>query len=174
MGRWADLMKWLGGGDVPRIAFDDDFFSWWEQQIIVVDYYHYADLDFLGDLDLALRLAATWGNISNKCFWFYDFMIFMIFQILKWTWKIFLIGFKWLIWWSCSRYWTSMTRWIPTSWMLWPKCRRGNCRYRATPTHNSTKLGEINSLSTNGGCRGSTYRYAASCGWHAMRLGLDS
>jgi len=30
MGRWVDLMKRLGGGDVPQHAFDDDFFSWWE------------------------------------------------------------------------------------------------------------------------------------------------
>jgi len=27
MGRWADLMKWLGGGDIPRTTFYDDFFS---------------------------------------------------------------------------------------------------------------------------------------------------
>lgn len=26
MGRWANLMKRLGGGDVPRTTFDDDFF----------------------------------------------------------------------------------------------------------------------------------------------------
>lgn len=27
MGRWADLMKCLGSGDVPRTTFDDDFFA---------------------------------------------------------------------------------------------------------------------------------------------------
>ena len=31
MGRWANLMKWLEGGDVPRTTFNDDFFSWWKQ-----------------------------------------------------------------------------------------------------------------------------------------------
>jgi len=31
MGRWARLMKHLGGGDVPQTAFNDDFFSWWDQ-----------------------------------------------------------------------------------------------------------------------------------------------
>jgi hypothetical protein len=54
MGRWADLMKRLGGGDVPRTAFDDDFFSWWDQQIIAIDDYPYAGLDFRGDPDLVL------------------------------------------------------------------------------------------------------------------------
>lgn len=31
MGRWAALMKRLGGGEVPRTAFDDEFFTWWDQ-----------------------------------------------------------------------------------------------------------------------------------------------
>jgi len=46
MGRWADLMKRLGGGDVPKMTFDDDFFTRWDQQIIMVDDYPYAGMDF--------------------------------------------------------------------------------------------------------------------------------
>jgi len=65
MGRWADLMKRLGGGEVPRTAFDDDFFSWWDQQIIAIDDYPYAGLDFRGDPDLALPPTAAWGDIGK-------------------------------------------------------------------------------------------------------------
>ena len=46
MGRWADLMKCLGGEDMPRMTFDDEFFTWWDQQIIVVNDYPYAGMDF--------------------------------------------------------------------------------------------------------------------------------
>jgi len=65
MGRWANLMKHLGGADIPRTAFDDDFFSWWDQQIIAIDDYPYAGLDFRGDPDLVLPPTATWGNIGK-------------------------------------------------------------------------------------------------------------
>jgi hypothetical protein len=65
MGRWADLMKRLGGGEVPRNAFDDDFFAWWEQQIIAIDDYPYAGLDFRGDPDLVLPPDAAWGEIGK-------------------------------------------------------------------------------------------------------------
>ena len=60
-------MKRLGGGDVPQIAFDDDFFSWWEQQIITIDDYPYAGLDFRGYPDLVLPPTTEWGDIG-KCF----------------------------------------------------------------------------------------------------------
>ena len=66
MGRWADLMKRLGGGEVPRIAFDDDFFAWWDQQIIAVDDYPYAGMDFRGDHDLELPPNAAWGEIGKN------------------------------------------------------------------------------------------------------------
>ncbi len=68
-------MKRLGGGEVPRTSFDDEFFTWRDQQIIVVDDYPYAGLDFQGDPDLALLLNATWGEIG-KDFLFYDFFGF--------------------------------------------------------------------------------------------------
>lgn len=48
MGRWDELMKCLGGDDVPRMTFDDKFFSWWDQQVIAVDDYPYAKMDFQG------------------------------------------------------------------------------------------------------------------------------
>ena len=73
MGRWAKLMKCLGGRDVPRTAFDNDFFSWWEQQIIAMDDYPYAGMDFRGDLGLALPLDAAWGEIGNHFLNFINF-----------------------------------------------------------------------------------------------------
>lgn len=45
MGIWVDLMKFLGGGDVPRMTFDDDFFTRWDQQIIIVNDYLYESMD---------------------------------------------------------------------------------------------------------------------------------
>ena len=68
MGRWDDLMKHLGGKDVPRTAFDDEFFSWWEQKIIA--------MDFSGDLDLVLPPNAAWGEIGNHFLKFYQFLRF--------------------------------------------------------------------------------------------------
>lgn len=41
-----------------------------------MDDYPYANLDFQGDLDLALPPAMTWGDIGNKCFLFYEFYDF--------------------------------------------------------------------------------------------------
>ena len=64
MGQWVDLMKRLGGGEVPRIAFDDDFFTWWDQQIITIDDYPYARLDFR-DPNLALPPTTAWGDIGK-------------------------------------------------------------------------------------------------------------
>ena len=66
MGRWADLMKCLGGREVPQTAFDDDFLTSWDQQIIAVDDYPYAGLDFRGDPDLALPPNAAWGEIYKN------------------------------------------------------------------------------------------------------------
>jgi len=31
MGSWANLMKHLGGDDVPRMNFGNAFFAWWDQ-----------------------------------------------------------------------------------------------------------------------------------------------
>lgn len=58
-------MKRLGGGEVPRASFDDDFFTWWDQQIITIDDYTYVGLDFQGDPDLALSPDASWGDIRK-------------------------------------------------------------------------------------------------------------
>lgn len=46
MGRWANLMKRLGGSEVPRTTFDDKFFLWSEQHVIAIEDYPYADMDF--------------------------------------------------------------------------------------------------------------------------------
>jgi len=97
MGRWANLMKRLGGGDVPRNAFDDDFFIWWEQQIIAVDDYPYAGLDFRGDPDLVLPPNAAWGEIGEKKFFFLLFYHFLDFSIIIIILKNVLVKLKWLI-----------------------------------------------------------------------------
>ena len=63
--RWADMMKRLGGSEVPRTTWDDEFFLWWGEQIIAVDDYPYAGMDFRGDPDLVLPLGATWCVIGK-------------------------------------------------------------------------------------------------------------
>ena len=86
-------MKRLGGGEVPRTAFDDDFFTWWDQFIIAVDDYPYSGLDFRGDPDLELPPDAAWGEIGKN---FFDFMIFLDFSniIMQFEKYIFLMRFK--------------------------------------------------------------------------------
>lgn len=64
MGKWANLMKRLGAGEVPRTTFDDDFFLWWEEQVIAVKDYPYVGMDFQGNIDLVLPLDTTWGTIG--------------------------------------------------------------------------------------------------------------
>ena len=57
-------MKHLGGRDVSRTDFDDDFFSWWEQQIIILDDYPYAGMDFRGDPDMGLPSGDAWDLVG--------------------------------------------------------------------------------------------------------------
>ena len=59
-------MKRLGGRDVPRTNFYDEFFAWWDQQIIAVDDYPYASMDFQGDPELVLPPNVAWGDIGNN------------------------------------------------------------------------------------------------------------
>lgn len=74
MGIWVNLMKCLGGCDMPRMTFDDEFFTQWDQQIIAVNDYPYANMDFRGDLDLVLPPKfATWGDIGNNFLSFCEF-----------------------------------------------------------------------------------------------------
>ena len=63
--RWVDIMKRLGGSEVPWTTWDDEFFQWWREQIIVVDDYPYAEMDFRGDPDLVLPPGAAWGTVSK-------------------------------------------------------------------------------------------------------------
>ena len=76
--RWADMMKRLGGSEVPRTTWDDEFFLWWREQIIAVDDYPYAGMDFRGDPDLVLPPGAAWGVVGKffKNFNLYDFFGF--------------------------------------------------------------------------------------------------
>jgi len=78
MGRWADPMKRLGGGDVPKMTFYDEFFAWWDQQVITVDEYPYAKMDFRGDPDLVLPPDVEWGTIGNNFLSFQFLKIFLI------------------------------------------------------------------------------------------------
>lgn len=45
MDRWADLMKQLGGGEVTRVAFNDELFHWLEKQFMGIDEYPYGGVD---------------------------------------------------------------------------------------------------------------------------------
>ena len=58
-------MKRLGGSEVTRTTWDDEFFQWWEEHIIVVDDYPYAGMDFRSDPDLVLPPSAAWGAIGE-------------------------------------------------------------------------------------------------------------
>ena len=66
MGKWVDMMKRLGGGEVPKNNFHDELFSRWEQQVIGVEDYAYGCMDFKGDPDLVLPPDAEWGAIGKK------------------------------------------------------------------------------------------------------------
>lgn len=82
IGRWDDLMKRIGGGEVPKTNFDDDFFLWWEQQVISIEDYLYAGMDFRGDPDLVLPPDAAWGAINKNIFKFFKLFYFFVFQKL--------------------------------------------------------------------------------------------
>ena len=62
---WADMMKRLGGSEVPRTTCDDEFFLWWGEQIIAVDDYPYAGMDLRGDPDLFLPPGIAWGTVGK-------------------------------------------------------------------------------------------------------------
>lgn len=85
-------MKCLGGGDVPRMTFDDEFFTWWDQKIIAVDDYPYAGMDFGGDPDLVLPPNATWGDRGNNFLSFNQFLRFFCFLNMKMNLEIFFMG----------------------------------------------------------------------------------
>ena len=91
--RWEDLMKRLGGSEVPRTTWDDEFFQWWEKKVIVVEDYPCAGMDFLDNPDLVLPPGAAWGTIGKIEFVF-NYMIFWIFPIYVKKRNMFLIGFK--------------------------------------------------------------------------------
>ena len=80
--RWVDMMKRLGGSEVPQTTWHDEFFLWWGEHIIAVDDYPYAGMDFRGDPDLLLPPGAAWGAVGKffaNFFDLYDF--FWIFQL---------------------------------------------------------------------------------------------
>ena len=79
--RWADMMKRLGGSEVPRTTWDDEFFRWWGEQIIAVDDYPYAGMDFRGDPDLVLPPGTAWGTVGKFAKFFDLYNFFGFFQI---------------------------------------------------------------------------------------------
>ena len=58
-------MKRMGGSEVPRTTWDDEFLQWWAEQVIAVEDYPYAGMDFWGDPDLVLPPGAAWGTIGK-------------------------------------------------------------------------------------------------------------
>ena len=77
---WADMMKRLGGSEVPRTTWDDEFFLWWGEQIIAVDDYPYAGMDFRGDPDLVLPPGTAWGTVGKFAKFFDLYNFFWIFS----------------------------------------------------------------------------------------------
>ena len=75
-------MKRLGGSEVPRTTWDDEFFLWWIEQIIAVDDYPYAGMDFRGDPVLVLPPDAAWGAVGKFLQKFLTYMIFLDFSIM--------------------------------------------------------------------------------------------
>ena len=63
--QWVDLLKRLGGSEVPRTTWDDEFFQWWGEKIIAVEDYPYAGMDFRGDLDLIIPPGMAWGTVGK-------------------------------------------------------------------------------------------------------------
>ena len=80
--RWADLMKRLGGSELPQTTWDDSFFQSWEKQVILVGDYPYVRMDFWADPDLVLLPETTWGAIGKIAQWFFDYVIFFNFQFI--------------------------------------------------------------------------------------------
>ena len=73
----ADMMKKLGGSEVPRTTWYDELFQWWREQIITVDEYPYAGMDFRGDPDLVLPPGEAWGAVGKfAIFYLYNFFEF--------------------------------------------------------------------------------------------------
>ena len=70
------MMKRLGGSEVPRTTWDDEFFQWWEEQVIAVEYYRNAGMEFCADLDLVLSPGAAWGASSEISILIFDYVIF--------------------------------------------------------------------------------------------------
>jgi hypothetical protein len=62
--RWAFLLLRQGEGRTHE-AFDDKFFDWWALQIPVIEYYPYAGIRFLRDLDMPVPLGEECGEIGN-------------------------------------------------------------------------------------------------------------
>ena len=80
---WEDMMKRLGGSEVPRTTWDDEFFLWWGEQIIAVDDYPYAGMDFRGDPDLVLPPGTSWGTVGEFAKFFDLYNFFGFFQICR-------------------------------------------------------------------------------------------
>ena len=74
-------MKRLGGSEVPRTTWDDEFFLWWGEQIIAVDDYPYAGMDFRGDPNLVLPPGTAWGTVGKFANFFDLYNFFGFFQI---------------------------------------------------------------------------------------------
>ena len=63
MQRWVDLVARHAGQSL--ISFSSTFFEWFDCQEMVFMEYPYAGMDFRGDPDLVLPVAAQWGAIGK-------------------------------------------------------------------------------------------------------------
>jgi hypothetical protein len=81
MFRWCNLMARHVAE--PIIKYNDSFFDWLRTQMLMVDDYAYVELDFRGDLDLALPEDAQWGDLGNKYTFFHFLNVFVSFIICK-------------------------------------------------------------------------------------------
>jgi hypothetical protein len=62
--RWCRLMARHVVG--PIVKYDDIFFDWLQNQMMMFNGYTYVELDFQGDLDLALLEDSQWGDLCCR------------------------------------------------------------------------------------------------------------
>ena len=82
MQRWVELMG--QHASQSNVVFSTAFFAWFRQQIVAIDEYAYTDVNFRGDLDLALPEGAQWGAIGKNALtmFFYFLQVYTFFCVL--------------------------------------------------------------------------------------------
>jgi hypothetical protein len=83
MERWTSLSPRLGTDS--EFKFMDDFFALWRRRLIVIEDFPYAEVDFLGSVDLVIPEGIDWDESSTKpnlvmCFFILKFILFLCVQ----------------------------------------------------------------------------------------------